>query len=242
MAEVTVMTFWKDPRVEFPPYDEKLLALWPESREPQEAVFDSEHNWFCVDGWTTEAPLAWRLREEEVAGDPGPSDDDFIEPEIDTVLDGFDFSYEPVAGEAEPLTRHFKLDIGDRPQVNLSVEPEPPPVPGKGDLWAEAIEELQAVKGFPPEIIQLMQARRSFGIRRYGTPLQADNGRDHLNDALQEALDLFIYLHALRYDPLCLPGTPFLNFLREIHMKSLDMICGLVMLRGLPAAAAGKEV
>ena len=36
--------------------------------------------------------------------------------------------------------------------------------------------------------------RKAEGIRRYGTPLQAFNGRDSLRDAYDEAVDLAIYL------------------------------------------------
>lgn len=36
--------------------------------------------------------------------------------------------------------------------------------------------------------------RRQVGIERYGTALQAHNGRDMLRDAYEEALDLSIYL------------------------------------------------
>ena len=43
-------------------------------------------------------------------------------------------------------------------------------------------------------VIQDMQARDSLGRERYGTPLQANNGRDALRDAYEEALDLCVYL------------------------------------------------
>lgn len=36
--------------------------------------------------------------------------------------------------------------------------------------------------------------RDAIGIRKYGTRLQAGNGRDALRDAYEEALDLAIYL------------------------------------------------
>lgn len=36
--------------------------------------------------------------------------------------------------------------------------------------------------------------RELVGIQRYGTPLQAHNGRDALRDAYEEALDLACYL------------------------------------------------
>lgn len=39
-----------------------------------------------------------------------------------------------------------------------------------------------------------LTTRESLGIQRYGTPLQAGNGRDALRDAYEEALDLACYL------------------------------------------------
>jgi hypothetical protein len=39
-----------------------------------------------------------------------------------------------------------------------------------------------------------MRARDVVGRERYGVPLTAGNGRDHLIDAYQEALDLAVYL------------------------------------------------
>lgn len=47
-------------------------------------------------------------------------------------------------------------------------------------------------------ILDDMRAREAAGIARYGVPLTADNGRDHLLDAYQEALDLLVYLRAHR--------------------------------------------
>jgi hypothetical protein len=43
-------------------------------------------------------------------------------------------------------------------------------------------------------VIADMQQRNENGTRKYGTPLQAHNGRDALVDAYQEALDLAVYL------------------------------------------------
>lgn len=39
--------------------------------------------------------------------------------------------------------------------------------------------------------------RKQHGIRKYGTALQAHNGRDMLQDAYEEALDLCVYLRGL---------------------------------------------
>lgn len=39
--------------------------------------------------------------------------------------------------------------------------------------------------------------RRKVGIERYGTALQANNGRDALRDAYEEAIDLCMYLRQM---------------------------------------------
>ncbi len=43
-------------------------------------------------------------------------------------------------------------------------------------------------------VIADMRERDRIGRERYGTPLQAHNGRDALQDAYEEALDLAVYL------------------------------------------------
>ncbi len=43
-------------------------------------------------------------------------------------------------------------------------------------------------------VMKDMELRNQFGIEKYGTPLQAFNGRDSLKDAYEEALDLCVYL------------------------------------------------
>lgn len=58
---------------------------------------------------------------------------------------------------------------------------QPDPVPNS----REAVWEL---------VMRDMEARNKFGIEKYGTPLQAFNGRDALKDAYEEALDLCVYL------------------------------------------------
>lgn len=43
-------------------------------------------------------------------------------------------------------------------------------------------------------VVADMAERKRLGIERYGTPLQAHNGRDALRDAYEEAMDLVMYL------------------------------------------------
>lgn len=44
------------------------------------------------------------------------------------------------------------------------------------------------------QVQQYLQRRKEFGMAKYGTPLQAHNGRDALIDAFEEATDLVQYL------------------------------------------------
>lgn len=43
-------------------------------------------------------------------------------------------------------------------------------------------------------LIADIQQRRELGIQRYGSPLMTHNGRDAVRDALEEAVDLAVYL------------------------------------------------
>ena len=49
-------------------------------------------------------------------------------------------------------------------------------------------------------VVKDMKGRLALGIERYGTGLQAFNGRDMLLDAYEEALDLAVYLRGLMYE------------------------------------------
>lgn len=49
-------------------------------------------------------------------------------------------------------------------------------------------------------VISDMSGRLRLGIERYGTGLQANNGRDMLRDAYEEALDLCVYLRGMMYE------------------------------------------
>jgi hypothetical protein len=65
--------------------------------------------------------------------------------------------------------------------MSEAATPQPPPVPNDGfDIQSLVMADIAL--------------RRDFGIAKYGTPLQAHNGRDALVDAYQEALDLAVYL------------------------------------------------
>lgn len=48
--------------------------------------------------------------------------------------------------------------------------------------------------------MRAMMERREHGIRKYGRALETDNGRDALQDAWEEALDLLTYLTQMRLE------------------------------------------
>lgn len=64
-------------------------------------------------------------------------------------------------------------------QVGIYLQPDPTPneSPSMHDLVSEDL-----------------QKRKEFGLAKYGTALQANNGRDALQDAYEEVLDLAVYL------------------------------------------------
>jgi hypothetical protein len=75
---------------------------------------------------------------------------------------------------------------------NYSI-PEPSPIttnePSIHDLLIEHLSKRKLVSPLIPHI----EDRKQFGLQKYGTILQASNGRDHRNDIFQELLDALIY-------------------------------------------------
>ena len=83
----------------------------------------------------------------------------------------------------------------------MSNKPEKKPKKNKNKpVWDLVIADLtmyvESVKtrGTLAKLKAAMSERNKIGIKKYGTPLQAFNGRNPLVDAYQEALDLCVYL------------------------------------------------
>ena len=64
--------------------------------------------------------------------------------------------------------------------MSAKIKDQPNPSPGGAPIFALVRED--------------MEERERLGIERYGQTLQANDGRDSLVDAYQEALDMAIYL------------------------------------------------
>lgn len=78
----------------------------------------------------------------------------------------------------EAIARRMFFEVNG---FEAPIQDQPPPVANTSrPIWDLVVED--------------MQARDHVGRERYGTPLQAGNGRDALVDAYQEALDLVVYL------------------------------------------------
>jgi len=69
---------------------------------------------------------------------------------------------------------------------------EPLPKKGYGDCWMELIASLP---NYFHDIKPMCIARRQFGLEKYGTVLQHDNGRDSLKDVTEELLDGAVYAY-----------------------------------------------
>lgn len=88
---------------------------------------------------------------------------------------------------------------------NLASTPQPLPQPSKANVFPVVSNNLmdlwyQSGHETIPYIIADLEARADFGFKKYGTPLQAYNGRDALYDAYQEALDAIMYLGQARME------------------------------------------
>lgn len=93
-------------------------------------------------------------------------------------------------------------EIEDDGATTVFVRPQPPPQNVLGPaIWPMIAEELEeASRHVASPVLALVahdaRMRHEDGMAKYGVPLVANNGRDHLVDAYQEALDGSVYLRA----------------------------------------------
>lgn len=96
-----------------------------------------------------------------------------------------------IVGEEE----HFPM-IEDRPErEGREGDTQPMPKPADGPIMHELV-------------IADLQSRLDVGIKRYGQPLRAFNGRDPLQDLYEELLDACVYLRQLMEESSSRRGTP----------------------------------
>lgn len=111
----------------------------------------------------------------------------------------------------QSLTLGTGTDMADTPDY---VNGEPEPIhnfnPSVHDLLVNDAKHL--VMGFGScriedtkrnQMIDLFRERKRYGLNKYGTVLQAENGRDFLRDALDEIVDCLAYVRmGLEENPL----------------------------------------
>jgi hypothetical protein len=101
------------------------------------------------------------------------------------------------------------------------------PIPGARLVHQSVIDQLgdwcldtrvqQAIE-------QGLEARLELGIRKYGRPLESDNGRDALQDAWEEVLDATVYIHQLELEgePVGRIGANMLSVVEALARMKLD--------------------
>ena len=90
---------------------------------------------------------------------------------------------------------------------NLASTPQPPPKTSHINVLPGVIDDLDRLittqyrrHEVLPYVVADLGDRATFGYEKYGTLLQAYNGRDALYDAYQEALDAIMYLGQARME------------------------------------------
>jgi len=89
------------------------------------------------------------------------------------------------------FTKDRKLTLHENSSYSLD---QPKPEKGFDDMWNRLIERSSSDENFYfNSILPLMIERRNLGIQKYGTVLQAHNGRNAFEDMLMELLDFIAY-------------------------------------------------
>jgi len=158
-------------------FGQECSRLLRAERQRSESLID------CLNRVIAEA-LKWREFEEVAIASATTLDDDA--------------NAAPASGVRITETA-WEVDVDGRlipGTVREYVVPQPSPQnQGGPPLWPMIIRELGE-----SELDRLLAAdmlqRHEFGVAKYGVPLVASNGRDHLADAYQETLDGVVYLRA----------------------------------------------
>jgi hypothetical protein len=105
--------------------------------------------------------------------------------------------------------------------------PEPAPTNGTGpELWPIVI----ARHDNRPAFARAARERHAFGVGKYGVALRAWNGRKACVDALQEALDLVVYLEQILQET---PDREVAMRVRGMQDVAVDLANELALMVGL---------
>ena len=115
---------------------------------------------------------------------------------------------------------------------NFIVAEQKPPVPNTGlPVWDQVISDLHDFikertipENLSFDVLSDAFERNQEGIRKYGTPLCPNNGRDALVDAYQENLDLCVYLKQALMETSPEDQSEWVSELKSSYNHSLYML------------------
>ena len=103
---------------------------------------------------------------------------------------------------------------------------QPTPVPNNNtpivDIVIEDYLTNTIQNNYTDSIVQLMEDRKEFGLKKYGTVLQAKNGRNPLVDAIEEKLDGIFYICQAIEENMDIDNNLIDLYMDE--MKSLEVL------------------
>jgi len=102
------------------------------------------------------------------------------------------------------------------------------PQPGRGDMWQQVLDRYQAQ--LQPAVLELFRQRRELGISKYGTVLQAHNGRSIFKDLVQETLDRIAYAEQAATE-----RPELADVMLGIQEADIATLGGLIMIYGRTA-------
>ena len=124
--------------------------------------------------------------------------------------------------------------MSDVADYTIQPQPEPKNTSGMHDLviaditqaWASTpsligSDEEKGIVG----VIEELEARKKFGFDKYGTLLQANNGRNAVRDALDEALDLTVYIKQIITEAKLSLKT--MSAVERMYRDTVEMSIGL---------------
>lgn len=81
--------------------------------------------------------------------------------------------------------------------------PEPPPVNRGQPIYhivLQYLERVTADEKTKTEVSRLLQDRYTFGLNKYGQPLMSEDGRNDVEDCIQEIGDAIQYIVKAKYN------------------------------------------
>lgn len=108
-------------------------------------------------------------------------------------------------------------------KADYSYQPRPKSSPYANSAHDLAAQDVRGVLGPSHDadlLVSELVQRKAFGLQKYGVILHADNGRDHIRDALDEVVDLLVYLRAAREQ------SPELFLVLSSHYDNVVRVAG----------------